>query len=99
MNKAKLLSENLQSLFAQYRHLITSASDPDVHDIRDLAVGLSVGIDMIRQGEPCTDPEIMEMVMPFLRAAYGVGLSRGGAEIPEKPSPSIWHRIAKLIGV
>ena len=103
MDRRELLNENLSSLFEQYGHLITSMSDPDVHDIQDLSVGLAVCMEIAKENS-YSNREIMEMIVAFLRSAYGVGLSRGGAETlkkpspGKKPSPSIWHRIAKLIG-
>ena len=76
MSASEALSENLKSLFGEYKHLMNSNSDPDIGDLRDICVGLCVSLDIARE-QDATDAHIMELVMTFLRPAYGVGIARG----------------------
>ena len=81
---SQTLSENLKSLLNESKHLMNDDSDPDIGDLRDICVGLCVSLDAARE-QDATDVQIMELVMTFMRPAYGVGIARGQSPDRELP--------------
>ena len=83
--------KNVLSLTEEHARVIT-LGHPDIRDIADLNTGLSMSIGVMLQeaetGQWSNPTVILEIVAPYLKAAYGLGFNRGEANVPaESDSP------------
>lgn len=73
------LAENVLSLLKEHGNEIRTRK-VDHEDMADLVTGLSISVKMMIEMGENREFEIVAVVTPYIKAAYGLGLARGQFE-------------------
>ena len=72
--------ENVISLLREHIDKVSETDAPDIEDMCDLSLGLSLSMVVMVRESRDNPSHMLEIITPYLKAAYGLGMNRGKGE-------------------